>query len=605
MYNYKMCGYLGKISLENIDFDSINNSNNRIICRGPDHLKSLNSKIGDYNLQFIFNRLSILDLNHKANQPMESPNNHSTLMFNGEIYNHNTLREILIKKGKKFKTKNSDTEVILSGLDHFGIEFINQLRGQFSIAYLNKISQKLYLIRDRVGQKPLFYSYDSSSISFGSNLISVAEISNNLNIDKKAVNMYLESGVIKSPKTIFENVYKLCAGEVVEIDLSRSETRLNKYFFWDPVDFVDDKKFNTEEFFSIFSNSVEMRTKADVKVANFVSGGIDSTAIAKNLYDNDISINSFSVAFLDSDYDESNWSRKVSETYRTNHKQVDVNLDISFNQIFLILSKLDEPYSDPSVIPSYILSEQISNEYKVAISGDGGDELLGGYLRISKSLSNKNTFKNMISYLYKIYPAFLGTGSNLLGKSSNLGEAYSSYLFDEKFIKLLGEKSDKKDFIEKINSYDLNDYKKLIYSEFKFFLTEMMMLKVDRTSMANSLEVRSPFVDHKLIEYIYSHEESYHEINNPKSILKNYLSTDFDASFLNRRKMGFIFDVEKFIFSNIKKISELIQNGYVEKNFDINILNSLLINKSRMNANRIWRVLVLEIYINQLQNQSH
>jgi len=131
-----------------------------------------------------------------------------------------------------------------------------------------------------------------------------------------------------------------------------------------------------------------------------------------------------------------------------------------------------------------------------------------------------------------------------------------------------------------------------------------MMLKVDRTSMANSLEVRSPFVDHKLIEYIYSHEESYHDINNPKSILKNYLSMDFDKSFLNRKKMGFVFDVEEFIYSNIDRIAELIENGFVKNNYNINILKSLLLNKSRMNANRIWRVLVLEIYINQVQTQS-
>ena len=600
-----MCGYLGKISLRNIDTDYINSSNKRIICRGPDSLKSLNFKIGEYNSHFIFNRLSVLDLDKRADQPLESANKSSSIMFNGEIYNHSALRDMLVKNGKKFKTKNSDTEVILNGLDHFGVKFINQLRGQFSIAYLNKITKKLYLIRDRVGQKPLFYSHDSLSIALGSNLISTAEISGNLNIDKESLNEYLECGVVQSPKTIFKNIWKLCPGEIIEFDLSESEIKLNKSFYWDPIDFVDDKKFKKEEFFSIFSDSVDMRTKADVEVANFLSGGIDSTAIAKNLHDNNIAINSFSVGLLDSDYDESKWSKKVSETYRTNHKQVDVNLDISLDQILSILSQLDEPYSDPSVIPSYILGKQISNDFKVAISGDGGDELLGGYLRISKSLTKKNTFENIVSNFYKIYPAFLGTGSKLLGKSADLGESYTAYLFDEKFMKILREKSTKKDFVDKINSYDLNDYKKLLYSEFKFFLTEMMLLKVDRTSMANSLEVRSPFVDHKLIEYIYSHENSYHNINNPKSILKDYLSSDFNEDFLQRKKMGFIFDVEKFIYSNINHIAELIESGYIRKHYEVDFIKLLLLNKSRMNANRIWRVLVLETFINQLQTQNH
>ena len=600
-----MCGYLGKISLRNIDTDYINSSNKRIICRGPDSLKSLNFKIGEYSSHFIFNRLSILDLDKRADQPLESADKSSSIMFNGEIYNHSVLRDMLVKNGKKFKTKNSDTEVILNGLDHFGVKFINQLRGQFSIAYLNKITKKLYLIRDRVGQKPLFYSHDSSSIALGSNLISTAEISGNINIDKESLNEYLECGVVQSPKTIFKNIWKLCPGEIIEYDLSESEIKLNKSFYWDPIDFVDDKKFKKEEFFSIFSDSVDMRTKADVEVANFLSGGIDSTAIAKNLHDNNIAINSFSVGLLDSDYDESKWSKKVSETYRTNHKQVDVNLDISLDQILSILSQLDEPYSDPSVIPSYILAKQISNDFKVAISGDGGDELLGGYLRISKSLTKKNTFENIVSNFYKIYPAFLGTGSKLLGKSADLGESYTAYLFDEKFMKILREKSTKRDFVDKVNSYDLNDYKKLLYSEFKFFLTEMMLLKVDRTSMANSLEVRSPFVDHKLIEYIYSHENSYHNINNPKSILKEYLSSDFNENFLRRKKMGFIFDVEKFIYSNINHIAELIESGYIRKHYEVDFIKLLLLNKSRMNANRIWRVLVLETFINQLQTQNH
>jgi asparagine synthase (glutamine-hydrolysing) len=600
-----MCGYLGKISLRNIDTDYINSSNKRIICRGPDSLKSLNFKIGEYSSHFIFNRLSILDLDKRADQPLESADKSSSIMFNGEIYNHSVLRDMLVKNGKKFKTKNSDTEVILNGLDHFGVKFINQLRGQFSIAYLNKITKKLYLIRDRVGQKPLFYSHDSSSIALGSNLISTAEISGNINIDKESLNEYLECGVVQSPKTIFKNIWKLCPGEIIEYDLSESEIKLNKSFYWDPIDFVDDKKFKKEEFFSIFSDSVDMRTKADVEVANFLSGGIDSTAIAKNLHDNNIAINSFSVGLLDSDYDESKWSKKVSETYRTNHKQVDVNLDISLDQILSILSQLDEPYSDPSVIPSYILAKQISNDFKVAISGDGGDELLGGYLRISKSLTKKNTFENIVSNFYKIYPAFLGTGSKLLGKSADLGESYTAYLFDEKFMKILREKSNKRDFVDKVNSYDLNDYKKLLYSEFKFFLTEMMLLKVDRTSMANSLEVRSPFVDHKLIEYIYSHENSYHNINNPKSILKEYLSSDFNEDFLQRKKMGFIFDVEKFIYSNINHIAELIESGYIRKHYEVDFIKLLLLNKSRMNANRIWRVLVLETFINQLQTQNH
>jgi asparagine synthase (glutamine-hydrolysing) len=144
----------------------------------------------------------------------------------------------------------------------------------------------------------------------------------------------------------------------------------------------------------------------------------------------------------------------------------------------------------------------------------------------------------------------------------------------------------------------MSDYKKLIYSEFKFFLPEMMMLKVDRTSMANSLEVRSPFVDHKLIEYIFSHDNSYYDNTKSKAILKSYLSSDFSDSFLNRKKMGFVFDIQKFIFSNLFEINEFLSGGYVENQYK-NVINKLSVNKSRINSIRIWRILVLENFIQQ------
>ena len=593
-----MCGYIGKISLEQIDKESIDGSNKRIICRGPDDKKFTNFNLNQFHCSFIFNRLSILDLSASANQPMESHSKLSIIMFNGEIYNHDYLREKLEKTGQHFKTKNSDTEVILNGLDHFGIDFVKELRGQFSIVYLNKKLKKLYIIRDRVGQKPLFYSWDKKSISFSSNLISTAEISNNLSINEKSVNEYLECGVVPSPNTFYKDVYKLLPSEIIEIDLSTTTLQISKNKYWDPIDFLAEKEFDEDEFLSIFSDSVKMRTKADVEVANFISGGIDSSAIAKNLHDNNISINSFSVALNNSIYDESKWSQEVAKTYQTKHNQVDIDIDISFDNVMFILSQLDDPYADPSVVPSYILSKEISNKFKVAISGDGGDELLGGYLRIVNSLKNKNGFKNITSYLYNIYPAFLGTGSNLLKNSNDIGQAYASYLYDEKFMNLLGKDSIKENVEKNINSLRMSEYKKLIYSEFKFFLPEMMMLKVDRTSMANSLEVRSPFVDHKLIEYIFSHNTSYVDFKEPKAILKKYLSSDFSDSFLNRKKMGFVFDVQKFIFSNIEIIQDYLEDGYVEKNYK-NILNKLSINKTRINSLRIWRILVLENFIKQ------
>lgn len=198
------------------------------------------------------------------------------------------------------------------------------------------------------------------------------------------------------------------------------------------------------------------------------------------------------------------------------------------------IAVLDEPYADPSIVPSYILSREIAKYFKVAISGDGGDELLGGYSRTFLTLRPKNILKALISNFYHLYPGFLGTGSFFLSKSRNNQTSYSSTLADEKLINLLKRKT--------VNFYNnvtleknIDTYKSLLINDYKFFLAEQMLFKVDRTSMANSLEVRSPFLDHYLIEYIMSHNSSYLNINQSKKILKDLLKTDFNEKLSTER----------------------------------------------------------------------
>ena len=265
------------------------------------------------------------------------------------------------------------------------------------------------------------------------------------------------------------------------------------------------------------------------------------------------------------------------------------------------INSLDEPYSDPSVVPSYILSKEISKHYKVAISGDGGDELLGGYKRTLDSLKNSNNFlSNLFSYLYYVYPPYLGSGNKFLSKSSNLETRYRSYLEDEKLLDLLGLKSQKHQFANDLNNNPKYSYKELIKAEYKLYLPEMMMFKVDRTSMANSLEVRSPFVDHRLVEYILSISNNQLEKLSGKKLLKGYLSNDFNNEFINRKKQGFVFDVESWVFNNIVFINEYLDRGLLVKDMKPNILNLLTRNKTRINGIRIFKLFILENYLQNL-----
>ena len=591
-----MCGFLGKIAFTDFDSKELEKPNSQIICRGPDNTKKFELLKENLKASLIFNRLSILDLAENANQPMHSQNSKSILMFNGEIYNHKELRKYLSTKGCNFKTSHSDTEVVLNGLEIEGIEFINKLRGQFSIFYLNQAERKFYLIRDRLGQKPLYFYNNNDLFIFGSNLSAVKQLTNNASLAQDQINNYLKYGVVGGSKTIYENIYKVLPAEAIEINFSNDNFKTNNKKYWDINEKVNNLKFDKEEFFSILSESIEMRLIADVPVANFLSGGLDSSTIVKNMYENDNEINTFTVSNESKKYDESLWANKVSEKYNTNHKVSYVSSDLNIQLANEAIESLDEPYSDPSVIPSFLISNEISKHYKVAISGDGGDELLGGYERTEKSLKNINTFHNMFSKLYKIYPSFLGTGANFLSKSNELSIRYRSFLEDENLLKLLKINLDNTDDYISLNK-NIDSYKSLLLADYNFFLPDMMLFKIDRTSMANSLEVRSPFVDHKLIEYILSRSTEYRNSNIKKSLLKNYLIEDFDSNFINRKKQGFVFDLESWIFNNFDYFYDYLVNSRVSRIVDLNSLKILKLNKSRINSNRIWKLYVLNKFI--------
>tara|TARA_X000001036_G_scaffold133169_1_gene126025 strand:+ start:5249 stop:7051 length:1803 start_codon:yes stop_codon:yes gene_type:complete len=595
-----MCGFTGSISIKPIDISLIEEANKVIECRGPDSKCFIEKKYDTYNLNFWFNRLSILDLSEEANQPMYSKDFNTMVMFNGEIYNHFELRQDLENQGLKFYTSHSDTETILAGLSYYGIDFVKKLRGQFAIAFFDEKESKLHLIRDRLGQKPLYYYLNNEHIHFGSSLLSLLKIIKEYKIDENQLYSYLDYGVVSSPFTLFKNIYKLMPSEILTVDLMKNKFAAKKTKYWNVENYIDNKHFDVEEFFNILTESIDLRTTADVPVANFLSGGVDSTSIIKNLVDNQKEVNSFSIYLEDSMYDESEYIKEVVNKYNLNHKSTSISTNISFDEINQSLDSLDEPYSDPSVVPSYILSKHISQFYKVAISGDGGDELLGGYERTNRSLQKSSFIGNLISKTYNIYPPILGTGNKFLSKSSSLEIKYRSFLEDKKLLKLLNVSSDDNSYADGLDYNDIYHYKKLLVADYKLFLPEMMMFKIDRSSMANSLEVRSPFVDHKLIEFVMSKNTTYVNPNKPKEVLKKYLSVDFSDNFTERNKQGFVFDVESWVFNNINYISNKILNGHIVSDLNSNIINLLSINKSRINGQRIWKLFVLEHYLERV-----
>lgn len=594
-----MCGFTGSISFNEIDEVKLEKSNHHSHCRGPDNISNSKGK-EDIYYNLWFNRLAIVDLSTQANQPMVSQDSNSIIMFNGEIYNSNILREKISKHDYKFQTSHSDTETLFAGLNIYGINFINEIDGQFSFFYMDKKKKKVYLARDRLGQKPLYINTTKENILFASNLRSILDFKNNIDIDKESIDQYLAYGTNFSPRTLFKDIFKIPAAHYLEIDYEGGKFVKKSVEYWNPISFFDNKEFSQVEFEALFEESVAKRMIADVEIANFLSGGIDSTSIVKNLSDLNYKVNTFSVLVGNEKYNEKKYIQEVVNKYKTNHKEIIVDEKISNRVIKEAIKCLDEPYGDPSIVPSYYLGKLISKNFKVAISGDGGDELLGGYYRLKTHLNKKNYLTKLISKFYLIYPAFFGTGSKFKSLNGNDFEAYISFIEDSKFIKLLGISQLQDSLrIKMINKEPL--YKSLLALEYKYYLADQMMFKVDRTSMAHSVEVRSPLVDHKLVEYIFSHSFEYFGSKNQKLPLQNYLNNDFSHNFLNRPKQGFVFDYKNWIYKNFSLIKKEIESSQLDKYISSKSLYKLNFFKTRINALRIWKLFVLASYLNEIR----
>ena len=595
-----MCGFTGCFSFQNISSQDIEEGNNLAVCRGPDNQQNISGSEG-INFDLWFNRLSIIDLNDNANQPMVSSSFNSLIMFNGEIYNSNKLRQKKQLKNYDFKTSHSDTETLLAGLEISGIEFINNLEGQFSFIYWNKQEKKIFFVKDRLSQKPLYFNLKENTITFASNLKSILKILKNNNINDNYIKQYIAYGVVFSPNTIFDNIHKVEPGHYLEIDYIDNVFKSTVKKYWQPFDFIENKKFSQEEFLDIFSKSVEKRLISDVPIASFLSGGLDSTSIVKKISELGHRVNTFSVVVDKSEINEESYIKEVVSKYSTNHSQIKVESSISSKNVFEALDCLDEPYGDPSIVPSFLLSKLISQDFKVAISGDGGDELLGGYSRMKNHLVKRSKLKNLYSKLYKTYPPLFGTGTRLKSFSNDFLEAHKSYIEDEKLVSLLFDthlnSQSGINFIE-----DKSVYKSVLINEYKYYLSEQMMFKVDRASMANSLEVRSPLVDNKLVEYILNTSHNYISKESQKLPLVDYLKEDFDSSFLNRPKQGFVFDYHTWVFENFNLVSDIIDSSELNKYFHTNKIYMLNKVKTRINALRLWRIFVLANYLNSIKS---
>ena len=598
-----MCGFLVQFSQKDDDFNNFEIANDLLDKRGPD---STGYYKDSENHKFGFKRLSILDLDASANQPMVDHQNRYVIVFNGEVYNFKQLRNEIEQSGGSFLTSHSDTEAILEGYKIWGSDILDKLEGQFSFVIFDKVNRTLFMARDRVGQKPLFYKITKESIIISSTLEPIIKLTNSFEVDLESVYTFLQVGVIPAPKTIFKNINKLKNGEFITFDV-QSNHILEKRIYWSPEQFIDYKKFDYEEFISIFGEAVKKRCVADVEISSFLSGGLDSTSIIKKASEHLPSMNTFSVGFLDKQFDESYWAEMASSKFDIPNTLEKIDENLLLKILPDSLDAYDEPFYDSSSIPTFLVSKLMSNTSKVALSGDGGDELLGGYQRYTWSNYNNYIpfpFKTPLSFIsnrmVKNNSISTGTNQYLSMLNKNSSERYESFFVDKNFTDILGISDFSYDFISNNWLDTEDDFKSMQATDYNFYLPEVMMTKIDRASMANSLEIRSPFVDHKLIEYILSVESrGYTATRNKKKPLKKFLSDDFDDNFLSRKKMGFAVPLESWIKGSLRdEVFNTLDNkqSFVNQELNYNTVNLFdnLEQGQKSFKNRIWKLYVLE-----------
>lgn len=520
-----MCGIFGVINKKNVEINlnQFKSSVNMLKHRGPDNSGFINYK----NTSFGHTRLSIISLSETSNQPYITQKN-NILTFNGEIYN---FRDLI----NKFKIPqnihlNSDTLVLGYLLDNYELNFVlNELRGMYAFAYLNKNSNELFLTRDIFGEKPLYYELNNDFFSFSSEIASLTNYSKNDRISNDGLNEYFKSGYIKF-NSIYNNIYSVNPSEYITININ--DFKLTKTNYYKP----QIKYENNMSFESIFVDSIKRVTTSDVPIGSLLSGGIDSTLVAYGIKKfTNIDLMTFTVGFDDKKLDESYNAEQTSKFLNTKHFTIYQNINDSLDYVINIPIINDQPFADYSMIPTLMIYNEVSKYCKVIISGDGGDELFGGYRRyIDYNKIWKNRFllnlpfaKSIIKFAFdnriadRIYNSLKNNDFTLFYISMNSLDQSIEY---------------------NKNKFQLNNLLRFMMShDIENYLPYDILYKVDKSSMFNSIESRTPFLDRDLYEFSLGlkNDELISSAYGSKSILKEYLSKNVPKSIWNRPKKGF------------------------------------------------------------------
>ncbi|XWN37474.1 MAG: asparagine synthase (glutamine-hydrolyzing) [Balneola sp.] len=621
-----MCGIVGHIGEGNTQPDLT-----YLQHRGPDASSTWSN---GHNCTLGHVRLSILDLDERANQPMQDESSRYQIVFNGEIYNYIELRQKYLQN-EPMKT-SSDTEVLLKLWIKFGVDTIPKLRGMFSFAIWDNVKQKLWLVRDRFGQKPLNYYETSNGISFSSELnILRKDMRNNFDISHTAVGMFLRYQFIPAPYTIYEGVKKLLPAHYLVWENGKS--KIEKYWdlSFDKNNYLDISEHEALEMLEQkVSEAIKIRLRSDVPVGSLLSGGVDSslvTSIASSQLEG--SFNTFSIGFSNQKYNELDYARAVAKKYNTNHHEFTLEEDEALGFLDLSISQYGEPFGDKSSLPSLLVSKIASEKIKVVLNGDGGDELMAGYPKyqlniLHRLLSNHNTQKYYLGKKINKLRSSVGSNTidNLLMRLnySALNPYYRIIdfreFYDDKYMNdLWSEKFNASRFFNDESQYQksllssvhssYSSLNQLLKIDYQHYFSNDLLVKMDIASMAYGLEARSPLMDHELMEFAAKLPTSYKiKDGHGKYLIKKLAEKYIPNELIYRKKMGFAIPVNEWMKGRFgEELMDLTNDPnniawqYVDRHY-LKKLYSEHIGNKKDHAQRLWLALILSKWFHWSSN---
>jgi len=575
-------------------------------------------------------RLSILDLTACGHQPMRHQN--IEIIFNGEVYNFKEIKRELEARGYIFES-NSDTEVILKAYHQWGIKAVDKFIGMFAICIYDKKAQKLVLIRDRAGVKPCYCYYKDGLFMFASELKSFHKNSGfKKQIDKDALALYMQYGYIPEPYTIFEDAFKLKAGHYLELEMQNMKLNIIKY--WDVVDFYNMPKLDISENEAIdetkklLESACEYRMVSDVPVGMFLSGGYDSSTVAALLQSKrKEKLNTFTIGFQEKSYNEAPFAKDIAKYLGTNHTEYYCTQKDALDILPKLPEIYDEPFGDSSAIPTTLVSQLARKNVTVSLSADGGDEIFGGYTKYTTALryfhrfnSIPHSIKALISLaMDNINPKYIP----ILNKTYNFETRYEKIrailkaknsaevmkYISEYFTKRERDKILKVVFNDLPTNFDIkvsssnDEINQMLAVDYKTYMVDDILHKVDRATMSVGLEGREPLLDHRIIEYV-AQLPSHIKIKNgdKKWLLKQIAHQYLPKEVMDRPKQGFGVPIQEWFKEDLREYFEKYLNKKALKEHDLFVADEVIrmkdeyLSGANVTVTKLWFVLMFQMW---------